>query len=107
MAVSGGLRAPTGVVPLKLFEAMACGVPVVVTDLPGQADIVSRYRCGLVVPADDPVAIADAVATLARDEPLARLMGQRGRRAVVDHYSWDAAAGRTHETLLGLPRRPR
>lgn len=101
---SARLRARTGVVPLKLFEAMACGVPVIVSDLPGQADIVSQYGCGLVVPSDDPSAIASAVATLAGDIEQARLMGERGRAAAVAEFSWDAAADRTHDVLVGLAR---
>ncbi|MEO8462859.1 MAG: glycosyltransferase family 4 protein [Chloroflexota bacterium] len=101
---SAQLHARTGVVPLKLFEAMASGVPVVVTDLPGQADIVSAHACGIVIRPGDPSAIAGAVATLAGDPELARQMGERGRTAAVAEYSWDASAGRTHEILVGLAR---
>ncbi len=99
---STGDLARTGVVPLKLFEAMACGVPVIVTDLPGQADIVSGSGCGLVVPPEDPAAIAAAVSTLDSDPELARQMGQRAREAALDKYSWDASAARTHAILIGL-----
>ncbi len=93
-------HAQTGVVPLKLFEAMACGVPTVVTDLPGQADIVAAHACGLVVPPDNPAAIAAAVARLDSDRQAARLMGQRAREAAVAKFSWDASAARTHAILL-------
>ncbi|MGO9179868.1 MAG: glycosyltransferase family 4 protein [Candidatus Limnocylindrales bacterium] len=99
---SGGARARSGVVPLKLFEAMACGVPVIVTDLPGQANIVSHNGCGLVVPPDDPSAIAAAVATLDSHPRLAQLMGQRARKTAVAQFSWDALAARTHAILVGL-----
>ncbi len=102
---AGGDLSHTGVVPLKLFEAMAAGVPVIVTDLPGQADIVSGRGCGLVVPPGDPAAIAAAVATLDSDPGLARQMGQRARDAAVDSYSWDSAAAQTHAILIGLVRR--
>ena len=43
-------RNETGLFPVKLFEIMACGVPAIVSDYPGQADLVRRGRCGLVVP---------------------------------------------------------
>ena len=101
---SARFHARTGVVPLKLFEAMACGVPVIVSDLPGQAGIVSRYGCGFVIPPDDAGAIADAVATVVNDLELARAMGERGRAAAVAEFSWDAAADRTHDVLVGLAR---
>jgi glycosyltransferase involved in cell wall biosynthesis len=95
-------RVQIGVVPLKLFEAMACGVPVIVTDLPGQADIVNINACGIVVPPNDPEGIAEAVAKLAEQPDLARSMGKRARVAAVDRYSWDAAAAKTHGILVKL-----
>src|SRR5690606_3793062 len=49
-------RADTGLYPLKVFETLACAVPVIVTDFPGQADLVRKYRCGLVIPAADSAA---------------------------------------------------
>jgi glycosyltransferase involved in cell wall biosynthesis len=91
-----------GVVPLKLFEAMACGVPVIATDLPGQADIVTTSECGLVVPPNDPPAIAAAVARLAADPALAHALGGNARTAAVERYSWDAAAARTNAIIVEL-----
>ena len=44
----------TGLMPLKLFEMMACGVPVIVSDFPGMADLVRAAGAGLVVPPDQP-----------------------------------------------------
>lgn len=93
-------HAGTGVVPLKLFEAMACGVPVIVTRLPGQADIVEQSGCGIVIPADDAGALAAAVKVLAADRELASEMGRRSREEAVAKFSWDAAAAQTHEILL-------
>jgi glycosyltransferase involved in cell wall biosynthesis len=95
-------RVRSGVVPLKLFEAMACGVPVIVSDLPGQADIVAATECGIVVPPNDPDAIAEAVARLAAEPDVASSMGQRARQAAVDRYSWDAASGETHLILAAV-----
>jgi glycosyltransferase involved in cell wall biosynthesis len=95
-------RVLIGVVPLKLFEAMACGVPVIVTELPGQADIVRSSDCGLVVPPNDPATIAAAVAKLAADPALAHALGGRARAAAVERYSWDAAAARTHAIIVDL-----
>lgn len=95
-------RVQIGVVPLKLFEAMACGVPVIVTDLPGQADIVTLNACGIVVPPNDPDAIALAVARLAEHPDLARSMGERARSGAVERYSWDAAAAATQAILVDL-----
>jgi glycosyltransferase involved in cell wall biosynthesis len=86
VGLSGGVSA------VKLYESMACGVPVVVSSLPGQGEVVEAHRCGLVVPPSDPRALAEAVARLAADPEEARAMGDRGRRAVVEQHSWAVRA---------------
>jgi glycosyltransferase involved in cell wall biosynthesis len=85
-------RSSRGVMPLKLFEALACGTPVVVTDLPGQAELVRQGRCGLVIPVGDPEALAQAVATLASDPDGARQLGEAGAHLILAEHSWDARA---------------
>lgn len=81
-----------GYSPLKLYEAMSCGVPVICSDTPGQAEYVRAERAGIVVPPLDPDAVAAAVAELAADRTRAREAGARGRRAVEERYSWEARA---------------
>jgi glycosyltransferase involved in cell wall biosynthesis len=83
-----GDRKSTGLSPLKLYESLACGVPVVVTDLPGQADLVREFDCGRIVPAGDSEGIARAVRELYADETLRQEMGHRGREGVVRAHSW-------------------
>ena len=85
-------RSSTGVSPLKLYETLACGIPVIATDLPGQAEVVRAGKCGLVIPCDDPTALADAVARLAAAPGAAREMGQRGADLVRAEHSWAARA---------------
>jgi len=96
-----------GLSPLKLYEAMACGVPVVVSDLPGLGDTVRVHECGLTFPAGDPDALARSVAQLAADPARAREMGSRGRAAALALYSWDARAGQTEQVLVRAARRRR
>lgn len=95
-----GGRSGHGLSPLKLYETLACGVPVVVTDAPGQADLVREGGCGLVVPFDNATALADAVTRLAADPGEAVEMGRRGRTLVEEQHSW-AARARTTDALLG------
>jgi glycosyltransferase involved in cell wall biosynthesis len=66
---SVGGRGKLGLSPLKLYEMLACGLPVVVTDFPGQAELVRSLQAGLVVSPDDPMALAKAVAELYRNPP--------------------------------------
>ena len=82
----------TGVAPLKLFEAMASGVAVIVSDLPFQSEIVQQHEAGLVIPMGNAEALAKAVAALAHDPAHARLMGQNGAAYVIAHASWQARA---------------
>lgn len=104
----------TGVAPLKLFEAMASGVPVIVTDLPFQGDVVRTRETGLVIPMASPAAVARAAATLARDPVLARRQGRNGRDYVVRYASWQSRAEEISvvlERIIGLsasraPRHP-
>jgi glycosyltransferase involved in cell wall biosynthesis len=92
-------RSRTGLAPLKLYEMMASGIPVVVTDFPGQADLVRRADAGKVIPDGDPEALAKAVADLALAPEEARTMGQRGREVVAREHSWDCRSQATLEIL--------
>ena len=94
-----GDRTGTGLYPLKVFETLACGVPAIVSDFPGQADLIRDNDAGLAVPAEDPVALARAVAELAADPDRAAAMGVRGRDAIVAAHSWDIRAGATQDVL--------
>jgi glycosyltransferase involved in cell wall biosynthesis len=95
-----GPRSKFGLSPLKLYEAMACGVPVIASDLPGSGDIVRAHDCGITFPAGDHEALARAVARIVGDPGGASEMGSRGRAAAVALYSWDARAAQTERVLL-------
>jgi glycosyltransferase involved in cell wall biosynthesis len=81
-------RSASGVAPLKLFEAMACGVPVIVSDLPFQADLIRSANAGLVVPPATAPAIASAARTLAEAPDKARMFGRNGADYVAREASW-------------------
>jgi glycosyltransferase involved in cell wall biosynthesis len=95
----------TGVAPLKLFEAMASGAAVIVTDLPFQADLVRAMNAGLVIPMADPAALAEAVARLGADPVAARAMGARGAAYVRENASWRARAAETASLIEGAIQR--
>src|SRR5690606_8228066 len=65
--------------PKSLIEAAACGRPVVTTDVPGCRDAIEPGVTGLLVPARDARALADAVSRLALDPDLRERMGRAGR----------------------------
>ncbi len=76
-----------------ILEAMACGLPVVATDVGGNAELVSSGRTGLVVPAGDAEAMARALASLAGDPARAAAMGREGRAEVLRRFSLEAMVG--------------
>ncbi len=68
-------------------EALLMARPLVVSDIPGFADTVVHEMTGLVVPVDDPAALADALVRLLRDRALARRLGEQGRRHVLERFT--------------------
>ncbi|MDA8976932.1 glycosyltransferase family 4 protein [Akkermansiaceae bacterium] len=84
--------------PVKMFEYMSAGVPVIASNFPLWREIIEDNGCGLCVDPLDPQAIAVAIDTLAQDPVRARKMGQKGKRAVQQHYNW----GVEEKKLLGL-----
>jgi glycosyltransferase involved in cell wall biosynthesis len=94
-------RAARYVTPLKPFEAMAMEKPIVVTDLPALVELVApnspRPR-GVVVPLDDPEAMASTLESLFDDGALRQRLGAAGREWVVSERSW-AANGRRYRAV--------
>jgi glycosyltransferase involved in cell wall biosynthesis len=74
-----------------VIEAMACGTPVVCTDIGGVRDFAFHEQTALLVPPRDPAALSAAMRRMMDDEPLrARLSANA--LAVVDRFDWDRAA---------------
>ncbi len=64
---------------MSLLEAAACGRPLIATDVPGCREIARHGVNGLLVPPDDPAALADAIETLANDRGHAAALWPRRR----------------------------
>lgn len=78
--------------PNVVAEAMATAVPCIVTDVGDAASIVGPT--GVVVPPSDPQALAQAMLTLADDEPLRKRMGDAARRRIIEGYGLESAIAR-------------
>ncbi|NNC75627.1 MAG: glycosyltransferase, partial [Acidimicrobiia bacterium] len=87
--------------PIKMYEYMAAGIPVVASSGTLWGDTIKELRCGLVVDPLDPQAIADAIDSLLADATTAAAMGARGRAAVEKDFSWEAQGAE----LVGLYER--
>jgi glycosyltransferase involved in cell wall biosynthesis len=90
--------------PKSLLEAAACGRAIVATDVPGCRVIARDGVNALLVPPDDPAALADAIDVLARDPALRRTFGAAGRRMVEEEFSSARIGAETvalYDKLLG------
>lgn len=74
--------------PIKMFEYMSAGIPVIASDFDLWRTIVQESQCGLCVDPMDPAAIASAIDHLASHRDEAEKMGRNGRQAVLSRYNW-------------------
>jgi glycosyltransferase involved in cell wall biosynthesis len=80
--------------PIKLFEYMSAGVPVIASDFPLWRQIIDEAGCGLCVDPGNPDEIARAINYLRTHPAQVEQMGDNGRRAVASLYRWDREAAR-------------
>lgn len=84
--------------PLKLFEYLAMGRPIVASDLPALREILTDGTTALLVAPGDPQALAQAMTRLAQDAALSDRLGRAGA-ALAPAYTWDARAVRLEAAL--------
>jgi glycosyltransferase involved in cell wall biosynthesis len=85
---------------ISLLEAMGCGLPAVVTDVPGNLEWVQPGMSGLVVPRRDSRKLAEAIVQVLSDRDLARRMAETGAEVVAQRADWDRSVG-SLERLYG------
>ena len=78
--------------PLKVFEAMAVGLPLVVSDLPSLRDVLSEEQAAFVAP-EDPAALAGALESVLQDDARRAAM-RRALLSAAPRHTWDARAAR-------------
>jgi glycosyltransferase involved in cell wall biosynthesis len=78
--------------PVKMFEYMAAGIPVIASRVPLWQGIVEGHDCGLCVDPYDPHAIAAAIDHLVLNPQIAMRMGANGRQAIAEQYNWTQEA---------------
>jgi glycosyltransferase involved in cell wall biosynthesis len=88
--------------PLKLFEHMACGVPVVAAALGQIAEVVRDGETGLLYPAGDVEALAAACERLLADPALGRRLGRAAAEEIHARYTWDHNVARVAELARSL-----
>jgi glycosyltransferase involved in cell wall biosynthesis len=74
--------------PIKMFEYMSAGIPVIASSFDLWQSIIEETQCGLCVDPLDPLSVAEAIDYLVDHPDEAREMGENGRRAVLSRYNW-------------------
>jgi glycosyltransferase involved in cell wall biosynthesis len=75
--------------PLVLFEAMACGLPVIATTVGGTPEIVEQKKNGILVPPRNPEAMAKALLELLEKESLEKTISEQARKDIAGRFSWE------------------
>ncbi len=87
--------------PMKILEMMACGTPIVATDLPSIREILTNGRNALLIPANHPTALAAAVKQLLADREMASSFARQAREDVLS-YVWSQRARKLGEFLASI-----
>lgn len=74
--------------PIKMFEYMSAGIPVIASSFDLWQSIIEETNCGLCVDPLDPLSVAEAIDYLVDHPDEASQMGENGRRAVLSRYNW-------------------
>ncbi len=90
--------------PLKLYEYLASGRPIVASDVPAIREVISDGETGVLVVPDDPAALAGGIGTLLSDQLRADRIGNSGREWVQSR-TWDARANLIRTFVETLERR--
>ena len=88
--------------PIKMFEYMAAGIPVIASNFSKYREIIENNKCGLCVDPREPAKIADAIIHIMEHPDEARKMGENGRKAVRELYNWEKEEEKLLETYKRL-----
>lgn len=94
----------TGLSPLKMFDYMACGKPVVSSAVGGLGEFFKTYRIGEAVDSKDPHSWAPVIARLLRDPVRLREYGENGRKAVLSEFNWESICKKIEKALDAVRR---
>ena len=87
--------------PIKMFEYMRDGIPVIASDFPVWRSIIEKNHCGICVSNDDVQAIGEAIDYLYTHHDIGRQMGEAGRASAMEKYNWK----REEEKLIAFYHR--
>ena len=93
--------------PVKLFEYMAAGLPVVASNFPSIADIMNDIQCGTLVEPQDVQAAVEQIRYWWEHPDEVRKIGERGRQAVLEKFNWETSVGQLGSLYGSLAKNDR
>ena len=88
--------------PVKMFEYMAAGLPVISSDIKLWKEIIDDAECGICVNPLEPKEIAEAIDYIVTHPEEAEQMGKNGKKAVLEKYNWDVEKKKLFEIYNNL-----
>ncbi|MEN6554375.1 MAG: glycosyltransferase family 4 protein [Methanobacterium sp.] len=88
--------------PLTLLEAMACGKPVITTNVGVAPDCIKNGENGILINPKSPNEIVKSVSMLLNDEELCEKMGENARETMEELYTWDSVADKVEQIYLNI-----
>jgi colanic acid biosynthesis glycosyl transferase WcaI len=92
-----------GLMPSKLFDALACERPVILGAVGAARQIIEQFQVGVVIQPENASDLVKAIIRLKNNRILCREMGQRGRKLVVEYYSREKQSAQLGRLLESLP----
>jgi len=90
--------------PLKLFEYMAIGKPILCSDLPVLREILIHNETAVLLPPNDIEKWIEALRRVSKDRQFAQYLGNNARQEFLDKYTWDARAEKISNIICEKPR---
>lgn len=81
-----------GLSPLKVYEYLACGKPIVASDIEGVGDFLKKTNSGITVEPENHESLAEGIIDLLQNKDKGREMGMKGREIVNREHGWDSTA---------------
>ena len=75
--------------PLSVLEAMSSGLPIIATNIAGNAEVLAKTKSGILIPPNDPDELSNAILRLLDNKPLREEMGSNARKLIEHSFDWN------------------
>jgi len=91
-----------GLSPLKFFDYLSCGKPVIVSPVYGVIELIDTFQCGIICDVKKPEIFAQTIMDLLPDQDRRELLGKTAREVVIKHFTWEITSRNIEKVLGGI-----